>query len=207
MQTHGTGNLFVVAAPSGTGKTTLVHALIKVLPNVAISISHTTRPKRSSEINHVHYHFVDDDTFQSMVNQQDFLEHATIFGCHYGTSKSWVQQTLSKGKDVILEIDWQGQQQIKRLIPETISIFILPPSRQDLQARLSRRNQDHPEMLQKRLADAREATKHLHEFDYIVVNDYFEQAVTDLTHIVATSRLSEKNQSIKLTLLINELLA
>ena len=207
MQTHGTGNLFVVAAPSGTGKTTLVHALIKVLPNVAISISHTTRPKRSSEINHVHYHFVDDDTFQSMVNQQDFLEHATIFGCHYCTSKSWVQQTLSKGKDVILEIDWQGQQQIKRLIPETISIFILPPSRQDLQARLSRRNQDHPEMLQKRLADAREATKHLHEFDYIVVNDYFEQAVTDLTHIVATSRLSEKNQSIKLTLLINELLA
>src|SRR5262245_24777909 len=140
-----TGNLFVIAAPSGAGKTSLVKALVDSMPNITVSISHTTRPKRPGELHGKNYYFVNNAEFQRMIDHNDFLEYATIFDNLYGTSKSSVEQTLKKGIDVILEIDWQGHQQIKRLFPHAISIFILPPSLKDLQSRLIKRNQDHPD--------------------------------------------------------------
>ncbi|OGT58359.1 MAG: guanylate kinase [Gammaproteobacteria bacterium RIFCSPHIGHO2_12_FULL_42_10] len=200
-----TGTLFVIAAPSGTGKTTLVKALTEKLPNIQVSISHTTRQKRPNEVNHAHYHFVDQDTFQNMIAHNDFLEYATIFDQHYGTSKTWVEQTLEKGCDVILEIDWQGYQQIKRLMPQSIGIFILPPSLQDLKNRLSSRKQDHAHVIQERLDDAKKAASHANEFNYIVVNDDFSHAISDLTHIIKASRLTLSRQTIQLVELIKEL--
>jgi guanylate kinase len=198
------GNLFVIAAPSGTGKTTLVNALVESLADITISISHTTRHKRPKETNHVHYHFVDKMAFEQMIAHHDFLEYATIFDEYYGTSKQWTEKTLANGVDVILEIDWQGHQQIKHLIPAAIGIFILPPSFKDLKTRLSLRNQDHPEMVERRLQDAREAVAHAPAFDYIIVNDDFNQAVADLQTIVKAARLVKKRQCIHLASLIDE---
>lgn len=196
------GNLFVIAAPSGTGKTTLVKALTETIAQLTVSISHTTRDKRPNEMNHQHYHFVTQETFKHMIEQNHFLEYATIFDHYYGTSKTWVNDRLAAGKDVILEIDWQGHQQIKQLMPHAISIFILPPSLKDLEDRLSKRNQDRPEMVAKRLADAAEATQHAHTFDYLVINDRFEQAVNDLTHIILAGRLLQTHQQTHLARLI-----
>lgn len=188
------GHLYVVAAPSGAGKTTLVKALVESLANITVSISHTTRPKRPNEIPEVNYHFIDKATFEQMVEHDDFLEHATIFGNYYGTSKSWVEKTLAKGIDVILEIDWQGHQQIKSLFPKSSSIFILPPSLEALQERLCTRNQDKPEVIQQRLADAKETVSHIKEFDYVVVNDSFDHAIEELKHIVLATRLERSHQ-------------
>lgn len=199
------GNLYIIAAPSGTGKTTLVKALVDSTPKITVSISHTTRSKRPSEVNGVNYHFVDENTFNNMIAHGDFLEHAVIFDKQYGTSKTWVEQTLAKGIDVILEIDWQGHQQIKSLYPSSISIFILPPSLNDLKDRLVKRNQDHADIIQKRLADAQETVSHINEFDYIVVNDDFDQALNDLKAIVTACRLVEKRQMAKHAKLIKEL--
>lgn len=191
------GNLYVIAAPSGTGKTTLVKALVEALPNITVSISHTTRQKRDNEVHNVNYYFIDKDKFSQMVAHDDFLEHAVIFDHYYGTSKSYVLDTLQQGTDVILEIDWQGQQQIKHLYPQTISIFILPPSVKDLRARLTNRNQDEPTVIQKRLADAKITASHIADFDYIVINDDFTQAVEDLKIIVLAGRLQQKRQAAK----------
>jgi len=200
-----TGNLFVVAAPSGAGKTTLVKAVTSALSNIIVSISHTTRLKRPSEAHGINYYFVDKTEFQRMIDHQDFLEYATIFDNLYGTSKSWVKQTLEKGTDVILEIDWQGHQQIKHLFPQAVSIFILPPSLNDLQFRLITRNQDHPDIIKKRLADAQETASHFHEFDYLVMNDDFAAAQHDLSTIIEASRLLCKRQSAKYAQLIADL--
>ena len=189
------GNLFVIAAPSGAGKTSLVNALVGSIPNLTVSISHTTRLQRPGEIHGINYYFISPAEFQTMINQDDFLEYATIFDHHYGTSKTWVQKTLSQGMDVILEIDWQGCQQIKKIFPRAISIFILPPSLQQLQERLIKRNQDHPDIIKKRLADAKETISHLHEFDYAIVNDDFDKAQHDLTTIIEASRLLEFRQA------------
>jgi len=201
------GNLYVIAAPSGTGKTSLVKALVDTMPKITVSISHTTRPKRPNEIEGVNYHFVDATTFEKMIGHDDFLEHAIIFDNHYGTSKEWVASTLNRGIDVILEIDWQGHQQIKRLFPHSIGIFILPPSLDELQERLTRRNQDHPEIIQKRLQDAKETLSHVYDFEYVVVNDDFISALHDLKIIVEAGRLLQKQQLSKYKVLVADLLA
>jgi len=188
------GNLYVIAAPSGTGKTTLVKALVDTLSSITVSISHTTRPQRPNEVNGIHYYFIDRTEFERMIAHHDFLEYATIFDHLYGTSKTWVKNTLATGSDVILEIDWQGHQQIKRLFPESIGIFILPPSLNQLRERLIKRNQDHPDIIQKRLADAKQAATHLNEFEYLVINDDFSDALRDLEIIVKAGRLLRKHQ-------------
>lgn len=199
------GNLYIIAAPSGTGKTTLVKALVEALDNITVSISHTTRMKRPNEVHGINYYFIDKTEFEQMILQQDFLEYARIFDHFYGTSKRWVNETLAQGTDVILEIDWQGHQQIKRLFPHSISIFILPPTLEDLRNRLVSRNQDHVDIINQRLADARKTVSHIHEFDYIIVNDEFDHAIHDLKSIVESGRLQQARQAAKLTKLIENL--
>ena len=200
------GNLYVISAPSGAGKTTLVEMLIAALPNIMVSISHTTRPRRPAEINAVNYHFITESCFQEMIQHNDFLEYATVFNNTYGTSRAFVEETLRKGTDVILEIDWQGAQQIKQLIPSCIGIFILPPSLQALSERLTLRNQDKPEIIRKRLADAQETISHAGEYDYIVLNDDFNAALNDLKTIILAERLKQPRQIRRLAPLITELL-
>jgi len=197
------GNLYVIAAPSGTGKTTLVKALTESVNQITVSISYTTRPKRPAEIEGKNYHFISLAEFNKMIAHEDFLEHAQIFENYYGTSKSWVEKTLHAGTDVILEIDWQGFQQIKRLFRNSIGIFILPPTFKDLKERLEIRDQDHPEVILTRLADAKVAISHAKEFDYIIVNDNFEQALYELTVIVEAGRLQRPRQLKRYAKLIN----
>jgi guanylate kinase len=199
------GKLYVIAAPSGTGKTTLVKALVESLPDMTVSISYTTRPKRPGEIDGINYHFVTETEFNKMAAHHDFLEHATVFQHLYGTSHSWVEKTLKQGLDVILEIDWQGCRQILKLLPDSISIFILPPSLSDLADRLKKRNQDSPLVIEKRLADARETISHIPEFQYLVINADFEQALYDLTTIIKAHRLEVKTQSVRFAKLLAEL--
>jgi guanylate kinase len=199
------GNLFVVAAPSGAGKTSLVKALVESMQGVTVSISHTTRDMRPGEAHGINYYFVEKSEFQRMVDHDDFLEHATIFDNWYGTSKTWVQQTLAKGIDVILEIDWQGHQQIKHLFPESIGIFILPPSLAILAERLIKRNQDHPDVIKKRLDDVKLTVSHMREFEYLVINDDFSLALDSLKTIISAGRLLQKRQSGKYKGLIADL--
>ncbi len=199
------GNLFVISAPSGAGKTSLVKAIVDSVAGITVSISHTTREKRPDEIDGVNYYFIDETEFQRMINHADFLEYATIFHQHYGTSHTWVEETLTKGLDVILEIDWQGCQQIKAKFPDCISIFILPPNLAELSARLHKRNQDKPEVIKERLADARDTINHVNEFDYIVINEDFSHAVQDLTVIIEACRLLKRRQVEKYAYLLNEL--
>ncbi len=202
----GWGNLFVVAAPSGTGKTTLVKALVTELPGVAVSISHTTRDKRPNEEEGTNYFFIKEEQFRRMIEAKEFLEYATVFGNYYGTSYQWVEETLKNKIDVVLEIDWQGAQQIKKLIPDSISIFILPPSLENLNDRLIKRNRDKPEVIQERLADAKETLSHIHEFDYVVINDEFTHALEDLKLIVQANRLRQKRQSQKYAQIIKKMI-
>jgi guanylate kinase len=199
------GNLFVISAPSGAGKTSLVKAVTDSEPGITVSISHTTREKRPDEIDGVNYYFIDETEFQRMIDHGDFLEYATIFNKHYGTSHTWVEETLAKGLDVILEIDWQGCQQIKAKFPDCISIFVLPPSLAELSARLHKRNQDKPEIIKERLADARDTITHVNEFDYVVINEDFNRAVNDLKVIAEAGRLLKKRQAEQYADLLNEL--
>jgi guanylate kinase len=199
------GNLFVVAAPSGAGKTTLVRAVAEKLPQVVISISHTTRLMRPGEVHGIHYYFIDKSTFESMIQESDFIEHALVFEHYYGTSKTWVTEQLAQGQDVILEIDWQGHQQIKRLMPEAVGIFILPPSVDALLTRLTQRQQDKPEVIAKRLADVKETLSHIKEFDYVVLNEDFETAKRDLMAIIAARRLTGERQCQQFSQLIKEM--
>jgi len=184
-----TGTLYIVAAPSGAGKTSLVNALVDRFDDLKISISYTTRSPRAGDVDGEDYHFVDEAEFQSMVEQKAFLEHAEIYSYHYGTSHPWVLKQLNKGVDVILEIDWQGARQIRQLFPSTVSIFIFPPSLEALHERLLGRKQDAPEIIKERLKVAKGEMTHYHEFDYLVVNDDFNTALEDLTQIVRTQRL------------------
>lgn len=199
------GNLFVIAAPSGAGKTSLVKAATESLEQIMVSISHTTRPMRPGETDGVNYFFISKDKFDEMVAHEDFLEHATIFDNYYGTSKSTVKKTLEQGIDVILEIDWQGHQQIKHLFPESVGIFILPPSLKDLQSRLVNRNQDKPEVITQRLLDAKSTITHITEFDYIIINDNFDQALIDLLTIFKVCRLRAARQLHKYATIIKDL--
>ena len=200
------GNLYIISAPSGTGKTTLVKALIESTPAITVSISHTTRTKRPAETHGINYYFIAENEFQQMVDGREFLEYATIFNYHYGTSRKWVDETLAKGIDVILEIDWQGCQQIQSLFPDCISIFVLPPSLKALSERIQTRNQDKPDVIKQRLADARVITAHSYEYDYIVVNDEFNAALNDLKTIIFAGRLIENRQSKKYAKLLKELI-
>jgi guanylate kinase len=179
------GRLFVISAPSGAGKTSLVEALLERYPGLKVSVSHTTRKPRPHELQGREYHFVSVPEFQKLVAQGQFLEHAQVFDNYYGTGRQTVERLLASGTDVVLEIDWQGARQVRQALPECITIFILPPSRQALQERLERRQTDSAETIARRLRDAVSDMRHASEFDYIVVNDRFEQAVDDLASIVA----------------------
>lgn len=201
-----TGNLFVIVAPSGAGKTTLVNALLKKTPSLVLSISHTTRPKRSREEADVNYFFVDQAQFEKMVEGNEFLEHANVFGKLYGTSRKWVEQELARGMDVILEIDWQGASQIKQQFPHCVSVFILPPSIITLQERLNRRKQDEPEVIERRLSEARLEISHCNECDYIIVNQHFQAALIQLRAIITAERLRTKRQQIEQKELLQDLL-
>jgi guanylate kinase len=199
------GNLYVISAPSGTGKTTLVKALVEAVTGITVSISHTTRARRPAEVHGLNYYFITTAEFEQMIEHNDFLEHATVFDNSYGTSSRWVQETLSKGQDVILEIDWQGAQQIHHLFPHSTSIFILPPSVNDLYERLIKRNQDNHDIIRQRIADVRESTRHIAEYDYIVMNDDFTEALNDLITIVKAERLGQRRQIVKFANLLTQL--
>jgi guanylate kinase len=179
------GRLFVIAAPSGAGKTSLVRALMQREPDLRFSISYTTRPRRPTEQDGRDYHFVDAAVFERMAAAGEFLEHARVFDNRYGTGRRQVEAALASGQDLILEIDWQGAQQVRRALPECVSIFILPPSRAELERRLRGRGTDSEEVIRRRLRDAASDMTHWEEFDYVVVNDDFDRAVADLRDIVA----------------------
>ena len=182
------GTLFVVAAPSGAGKSTLVNALLACEPAISLSVSHTTRPPRPGEEYGRHYYFVERAAFEREVADGVFLEHAEVHGNFYGTSRETVQGLLAQGRDVLLEIDWQGAQQIRASKPDCVSVFILPPSRAELERRLRGRGSDAPEVIERRLRNSREEIGHAQEFDYIIVNDRFEDALDDLRAIVRAVR-------------------
>ncbi|MBI2993441.1 MAG: guanylate kinase [Gammaproteobacteria bacterium] len=181
------GILFIVSAPSGAGKTTLVHGLVKRDPNVVLSISHTTRRQRPGEVNGVHYHFIDDAAFGKMVEKQAFLEHAPVFDHQYGTSKHWVEARLAEGRDVILEIDWQGARQVRSRGADPISIFVLPPSLHILEQRLRTRGEDDT-VVARRMRDAISEISHYAEYDFLVVNDAVDRALLDLGQIMDAAR-------------------
>lgn len=198
------GCLFVISAPSGTGKTSLVKALLQLNPDLALSISHTTRPPRPGEIDGRDYHFVTTATFQQMLLNGEFIESAEVYGNLYGTSQQWVNKVISSGQDILLEIDCQGAQQIRRIFPESVGIFIIPPSSQALATRLKARAQDNPEIIQKRLAAAREEISHVAEYDYVIVNDVLEHALSDLVSIVKAEHLKKSRQLINHSELIRQ---
>jgi guanylate kinase len=183
------GNLFVVAAPSGAGKSSLVKALLELDSHLALSVSHTTRAPRGQEQHGREYSFVDEAEFRAMVARGEFFEWAQVHGRLYGTSRKAIQERLDHGEDVVLEIDWQGAQQIKRLFPQTVTIFILPPSWDELEQRLKRRGEDKAEVIQARMANAREEVAHAREFDFVIINALFETALFDLKTVVHSQRL------------------
>ncbi len=189
------GTLFIISAPSGAGKSSLVNALIKRLPFVYLSISHTTRSMRPGEEEGEHYHFVPKEEFLEMVGHGDFLEHAQVFDNFYGTSQSYVEKELLKERDVILEIDWQGAQQVRKMMPECKSIFILPPSTKALHDRLEKRAQDSEEVIQRRMKDAQSEMSHYAEYDYLIINDDFYKALDEMCGIFVAERLKLAKQT------------
>lgn len=201
-----TGTLYIVSAPSGAGKTSLVKALIDSMAQVRVSVSHTTRAMRPGEVDGVNYHFTPRETFVSMLEQGDFLEHAEVFGNLYGTSHSWVKQTLAKGYDLILEIDWQGAQQVRKLVPDAKSVFILPPTHRDLRQRLHNRGQDAEDVIELRMQQAITEMSHYVEYDYIVINDDFKTALDDLSAIFRSNQLRLDTQQKRHTQLLCDLL-
>lgn len=202
-----TGTLYTVSAPSGAGKTSLVNALIRRCQNLMVSVSHTTRPIRPGEEDGINYHFVEENNFQQMLDRSEFLEHARVFGNLYGTSRIWVEQQLDAGLDVILEIDWQGARQVKRLLPETSAIFIMPPSRATLQQRLNSRGQDDDAIIEARMAEAVEEMSHYVDGDYLVVNKDFERALDELEAIITCQRLRTSRQREALGVMLQDLLS
>lgn len=199
------GNLFIISAPSGAGKTSLIKALLAEDSTLTLSISHTTRPPRPGETNGVDYHFVDEPTFMLMLGEAQFLESAHVHGARYGTSQCAVDAPIKAGRDIILEIDWQGAQQVRRLYPEAVSIFVLPPSIETLEQRLNSRGQDSQETIAKRVAAAREEMRHVGEFDYVTINHYFEEALQDLRAVIRSHRLTAAKQLQRYAALIETL--
>ncbi len=200
------GKLYIISAPSGAGKTSLVKQLTASLGNLNVSVSHTTRQMRAGEIEGVDYFFSTVDGFKHMISKQDFLEHAQVFDNFYGTAQQSVESQLDNGIDVILEIDWQGALQVKKRMPDCLSIFILPPSIEILQQRLESRGQDSKDIINRRMRDAVKEMRHCDEFNYLIVNDDFDQALLELTSIIISHRLEKKRQLIKLALLLNNLI-
>lgn len=202
------GTLFIFSAPSGAGKTSLVNALLKSTRHIGVSVSHTTRAPRPGEENGVAYHFVSVDEFQQLIGEAAFLEHAQVFDNFYGTSQRWVESELAAGRDVILEIDWQGAAQVRRLMPDAVSVFIAPPSIEALQERLSNRGQDDEETIARRMRDARSEMSHYGEFDYLIINDDFDNSLEELRAIVIARRHRLEAQQLRhqatLTALLQE---
>ncbi|HEU4708422.1 MAG TPA: guanylate kinase [Methylophilaceae bacterium] len=202
-----TGNLFIITAPSGAGKTSLVRSLLAADNCVQKSISYTTRQPRPGEVNGVDYHFVDEAQFLHMLSEGAFLESAEVHGARYGTSQEQVEAVLRLDRDVVLEIDWQGAAQVRSLYPQSVSIFVLPPSRETLRHRLTARGQDSDGVIARRFAAAREEMSHVSEFDYVTINDEFDVAVKDICAIVRTQRLKRDKQLRRHELLLQELLS
>ena len=190
------GNLFIVSAPSGAGKSSLVKAALADDKGLTLSVSYTTRPPRAGELNGREYHFVDGKTFEAMLERGDFLESAEVHGNRYGTSQKWIEETRARGLDIMLEIDWQGARQVRKAFADAVSVFILPPppALPELERRLRGRGQDSEEAIQRRLRDAREEIGHVAEFDYVIVNKEFEEARRDLAAIVRAVRLKLSGQ-------------
>jgi len=199
-------NLFVVSAPSGAGKTSLLKQLLVELDSAETSISHTTRTKRDAEVDGVDYHFVEIDRFKQLIEEDAFYEYAEVFGNFYGTSKSSIADQLNRGTDVILEIDWQGARQIKQQLPESRSIFILPPSKSELESRLKGRGQDNDEIIAKRMSAAISEMSHYNEYDYLVINDDFSVAVSEIEVIIRAERQKQSIQQQKHAQLLRNLL-
>jgi guanylate kinase len=189
------GTLFIVSAPSGAGKTSLVRELIESLDGIQVSVSHTTRERREGEVDGVNYHFVDVPTFEAMVEQGDFFEYARVFDNYYGTSRRTVEAMLAAGQDVILEIDWQGARQVRQQLPDAVSVFILPPSREELERRLASRGTDEHAVIARRMRDAVEEMTHHDEYDYLVINDDFTTALRELQSLVIARRLTREKVS------------
>ncbi len=201
------GTLFIVSAPSGAGKTSLVKALLESTPDLVVSVSHTTRAMRPGERDGVDYHFVDVETFHGMVEAGAFLEHAQVFDNFYGTSQAAVEAELAAGRDVILEIDWQGARQVRRLMPDAVGVFIVPPSREALEQRLRGRGQDSDEIIARRMRDAQSEASHYGEYDYLVVNDDFDLALKQLWAVIEARRLRLGAQSVRHERLLRDLLS
>ncbi|RRV22836.1 guanylate kinase [Stutzerimonas nitrititolerans] len=202
-----TGTLYIVSAPSGAGKTSLVKALLDAQPQVRVSVSHTTRGIRPGEVDGVNYHFVSREEFLERLERDEFLEHAEVFGNLYGTSQRWLEQTLDEGYDLILEIDWQGAQQVRRLMPQARSIFILPPTQEALRQRLTNRGQDSDEVIDGRMREAVSEMTHYVEYDYLIINDDFTHALGDLQAIFRANRLLQGTQQQRFAGLLEQLLA
>jgi len=190
------GSLFIVSAPSGAGKSSLVKAALADDPRLTLSVSHTTRSPRAGEVDGREYHFVDRRTFEAMLERGEFLESAEVHGNRYGTSQRWIEEARAKGLDIMLEIDWQGARQVRKAFPDAVSIFILPPAPvlPELERRLRGRGQDAEEAIQRRLRDSREEISHVAEFDYVIINKQFEEARRDLAAIVRAARLKLSSQ-------------
>jgi len=208
VKSAGSGTLYMISAPSGAGKSSLLSALLEIMgPELAVSVSHTTRYPRPGEVDGKDYHFVDGVAFEGMVSRGEFLEHAQVFDNRYGTSRQVVADQLATGIDVILEIDWQGARLVRELLPEAVSIFILPPSREALQQRLQDRGQDDDEVIARRMRDAVSEMSHYDEYDYLVINDVFQVALGELTAIMRCGQLCMAPQKRRHAALLADLLA
>jgi len=203
------GTLYIVSAPSGAGKSSLINALLEKNPTYAmkVSVSHTTRGMRPGEEDGVHYHFIEKTQFETLIEKGEFLEYAEVFGNYYGTSRVWIEETLEKGIDVFLDIDWQGARQIRQQMPAAKSIFILPPSNGELERRLTTRGQDSAEVVAKRMSEAKSEISHYNEYDYVIVNDDFDAALVDFKAIIRAERLKQDKQTTKYSGMLTALLA
>lgn len=203
------GTLYIVSAPSGAGKSSLINALLEKNPTYAmkVSVSHTTRTMRPGEEDGVHYHFIEKAKFETLIGKGEFLEYAEVFGNYYGTSRVWIEETLEKGIDVFLDIDWQGARQIRKQMPAAKSIFILPPSNGELERRLTTRGQDSAEVVAKRMSEAKSEISHYNEYDYVIVNDDFDAALVDFKAIIRAERLKQDKQTTKYSGMLTALLA
>jgi guanylate kinase len=199
------GNLFIVSAPSGAGKTSLVGALLKLNPEIDLSVSYTSRGARTGEVDGKHYHFVTREKFIAMQSHGEFLESAEVYGNFYGTSQTWITQEIAKGRDILLEIDWQGAQQVRKIFPKAINIFILPPSLTALRQRLTGRGTDHPDVIATRMAAAQVDVAHVAEFDYVIINDDLNHALQQLNAVVLSAKLTCSKQLARYQTLINQL--